>query len=111
MRTAGIVFCDREAVLREARAAADAIRSAHPEVRRVFLYGSLARGSGGPRSDIDLVVIIAGTPLPPRERAPHFTPVWPRPLDVTVYTEAEVARFASDPPPILRAALTEGLEI
>ncbi len=35
--------------------------AAVPEVRRVLLYGSRARGNHGPRSDIDLAVECRGT--------------------------------------------------
>lgn len=42
----------------DARRAAEAIAQ-DPAVRRALVYGSVARGSAGPRSDIDLIVVDA----------------------------------------------------
>ena len=42
----------------EARAAAAAIGAAHPDVARVMLFGSVARGEAVSDSDIDLVVLV-----------------------------------------------------
>ena len=44
--------------MEEARAAAAAIGAAHPDVARVMLFGSVARGEAVSDSDIDLVVLI-----------------------------------------------------
>lgn len=110
--SAGIEWVDRRAVLEEARALARSMRERHPEVRRVLLFGSFARGGGGPRSDLDLVVIVDDTELPPRERAAHYAPLSARPLDLFVYTRDEVRRLAATtPPPVLREALVHGVDL
>jgi len=111
LRSAGIVYVDRAQVLQEARDIAVALRRAHPEVLRVILYGSFAKGRGGPRSDLDVVLIVKHTPLPPRDRPAHYIPTSTRPIDLTVYTRAEVEALRAAPPPILRLALAEGIEL
>jgi len=111
LRSAGIVWVDRSQVLEEARAIARHLRARHPEVHRVVLIGSFARGQGGPRSDIDLVVFVDATPLGPRDRPAHYVPPSARPVDLVVYTSAEVARMRAAPPPILREALERGVEL
>lgn len=44
--------------LEEARRAAEAINAERPDVARVMLFGSTARGEADPDSDIDLVVVV-----------------------------------------------------
>jgi predicted nucleotidyltransferase len=109
--SAGIVWVDRARVLNEARAVARALRERHPEIQRITLIGSFARGEGGPRSDLDLVVFVQSTPLAPRERVAHYAPTSARPVDLVVYTEEEVERMRQAPPPILREVLTRGIDL
>jgi len=87
------------------------MRERHPEIQRVLLIGSFARGCGGPRSDLDLVVVVGESALSPRDRVAHYRPFSPRPLDLVVYTRSEVERMSENPPPILREALSHGLEL
>ena len=47
----------RDAVLTEARRAAQAVAAARSDVVKVMLFGSVARGEAGEASDIDLVVV------------------------------------------------------
>jgi predicted nucleotidyltransferase len=111
LSSAGIVWVDRARVLDEARAIARRLREQHPEIQRVVLIGSFARGGGGPRSDLDLVLFVHSTPLAPRERPAHYAPASTRPVDLVVYTRNEVERMRADPPPILREALTRGIDL
>jgi len=109
--SAGIVWIDRARVIDEARAIARQLRDRHPEVRRVVLIGSFARGDAGPRSDLDLVVFVDSTPVLPRDRPAHYAPASARPVDLVVYTHEEVERMRAAPPPILREALSRGVEL
>ncbi|MFN4070971.1 MAG: nucleotidyltransferase domain-containing protein [Thermus caldifontis] len=56
-----------EALLEEARAYAKRVRETLGEAQ-VYLYGSVARGSFGPESDIDLLVVSPHLPKDPLER-------------------------------------------
>ena len=87
------------------------LRARHPEIERIVLIGSFARGEGGPRSDLDLVLFVTSTSLSPRDRAAHYVPASSRPVDLVVYTREEVERFRLAPPAILREALARGLEL
>jgi predicted nucleotidyltransferase len=108
---AGIVFVDRRRVIDEARLLARRMRAAHPELARIWLVGSFARGGAGPRSDLDLVAVVADTECPPRDRAARYAPVHPRAVDLTVYTQAELDGFGAKPPSLLRAALEHGIDL
>ena len=111
MPFAGIRFVDRQAVIQEARGLAARMRAEHPEIARVILFGSFARGGGGPRSDLDFLVVVRHTSLAPRERSYHYMPLSKRPIDLFVYTETELDRFEKDPPPLLREALGNGTDL
>ena len=68
------------------------VQHIHPN--RIVLFGSQARGAGGPDSDLDLMVEMASD-LRPVDRAIAIGALFPQrrwPLDVVVYTPAEVKR-------------------
>lgn len=112
--SAGATYLNRperiDALKRAARRAAGRV----PEIRRVILFGSLVSGIPTPRSDADLVVEVGSSAhAEPRDRVPEilraFTPL-PCPLDLFVFTAAEVGRLRTDSP-ILRLALREGVRL
>src|SRR5438270_819088 len=47
----------------------------HPE--RIILFGSHVWGTPSPDSDIDLLIVVPASPLPPARRAARATPVAP----------------------------------
>jgi predicted nucleotidyltransferase len=109
LSSAGIEWIDREGIIEEAKAVARRIASEHPEVQRTILFGSLARGRGGPRSDLDIVLIVTQTSIPPRDRTSAFMPVSKRPIDLFVYTDEETTREPTAP--VLREALQNGMDL
>lgn len=97
----------REAVDVKAIAARIAERF-HP--RRIVLFGSRARGEGGPDSDVDLFIEME-TARPAPERAMEVSAVfglrhWP--LDVIVYTPEEVQQLRGVRGSLLAAIEAEG---
>jgi predicted nucleotidyltransferase len=78
-------------------------------VLRVIAYGSFARGTAGPSSDLDLLVIVPEDGLDFRRRlARLYALASPRlPCDILAYTEAELAALvpSSD---LIATALREG---
>jgi tRNA nucleotidyltransferase (CCA-adding enzyme) len=95
----------REAVVRWAQQ----ISQQRPEVARIGLFGSYARGDWGVGSDIDLVVIVHHTDMPFIRRALDYdTRGLPVGADVLVYTEDEWQRMLQEgrfAPAIEREAL------
>ncbi len=78
--------------------------------RRVILFGSLARGDVGKRSDLDLIVVLDAAPPRFLDRLALVDEALRErdvPLDVLVYTTSELAEL-SRTRPFLRRALREG---
>jgi len=77
---------------------------------RVYLFGSHARGEAGPHSDVDFLVV------EPKVEGRHAEMVrlrralrdFPAPIDVIVYSDDQVERFARTWGHVVRHALEEG---
>lgn len=78
--------------------------------RKIILFGSRARGEAGASSDWDLLVIAEST-LPRYKRA---SPLYgalsdlPEPMDILVYTPAEVDEWRGVPEAFVSTAVREG---
>ena len=82
--------------------------AAHP--LRIILFGSAAKGTMGPDSDIDLLVVVSdGTPCRQISRALYVGNIgFGFATDFVVATEHDLLAHASDPGSILPTALEEG---
>lgn len=109
--SAAIRFLDREAVVADLRRAAAGARRAHPEIDRVLLVGSLARGDWTADSDADLIVVVRREFHDLIERAPYqiFTPAIP--TDTVVCSHSEFERLAHDPASVLGQDLRYAVEL
>jgi hypothetical protein len=91
-------FLDLDQVLRDLRRAAAEAKCAHPEVAKIYLFGSLVKGNWTADSDADLIVV-ARKEFPDfvRSRAAYqiFTPAIP--TDTLVYSEREFEQLRADP--------------
>lgn len=98
-------------MLEELRRAAREARAAHPEIVRVLLFGSLARGDYSAASDADLIVVVRREFQGVLDRAPYqiHTPVIS--TDTLVYSESEFERLAADPSSFLAESLPGAIEL
>ena len=79
-------------------------------MRKVILFGSLARGDYGIRSDLDLLVILERSDKPARERLADFLQYTSNyPTDIFPLTQAEVESRLREDDPFLRRAEREGI--
>ena len=77
---------------------------------RIIVFGSTASGRAGPGSDLDLLVVME-SPLPRRRRAAPirllFSP-YPCPMDILVYTPAEIDKWYGTANHIVTEAMDTG---
>jgi len=103
---------NRDEVVGKLRRLAGELVASNPNVTRVLLFGSLATESYSPRSDADLLVVLARDERRRMERTTefilHFLPAG-CPTDVLVYTEAELEREKDEP--FLRRVLGQALPL
>jgi predicted nucleotidyltransferase len=113
--SAGAVYLDRERRIEELRAGARRAAARMPGVQRVLLFGSLVRGIPTPRSDADLLVVVAESEhREPRDRLPEvLRALMPLscPVDLFVLTAQELKRYASQGNPMVREALEHGCDL
>jgi len=101
---------DRREILTIARQTALRIAREHPEVLKIILFGSFARGDYGARSDLDLLVVLAHSDQSPQQRYTDFLRcVSNYPTDLLVLTQADLASRQADDDLFLRRALREGI--
>jgi predicted nucleotidyltransferase len=106
------VFVDRNEVLSIARDAARRIAASDPNVVRVILFGSFTRNEYGPRSDLDLLVILNSSDRPARERAAcYLRHVPPFPMDLLVITQPELEEKLASREAFLLQAIREGVQL
>lgn len=80
---------------------------------KAVVFGSHARGEADQYSDLDLV-IVTESPRPFLERHRDFSAlfdIWPRGLDLLIYTPGEIAQMLAQDNSFLQRALEEGVVI
>jgi len=77
---------------------------------KIILFGSAARGDGGPDSDADFLIIKKKTPLYGAERTRKLSRMIKRsiPVDFLVYRPEEFEKRVEMGDPFLKAILKEG---
>lgn len=113
--SAGATYLDREARVEELRRAARRAAARLPAVRRVILFGSLVSGIPTPRSDADLLVVVAESPHErPRDRVPAVLEALgelPCPVDLFVYTAGEVERLQREGDALVTTVTATGRDL
>jgi predicted nucleotidyltransferase len=87
------------------------VEAVHP--LRIVLFGSTARGTADPESDLDLLVVVAdGTPRLRTAQHLHRQMFGlPAAVDFIVATPGDLARHQANPGLIYRTILAEGKEL
>lgn len=113
--SAGATYLDREGRIEELRRAAARAAQRMKLLRRMILFGSLARGIPTPRSDADVLAIVDSSPhTEPRDRIPEvleaLSPL-PCPVDLFVITSQEAARLRAEGSSFLEMVQTTGIDL
>jgi len=84
------------------------VAAAHPD--KIILFGSRARGSARPESDFDLVVVKQSDEPPHRRDASLYLALagLNAPVDVMMFTPAEVRDWSPVPQAFITIAVREG---
>jgi predicted nucleotidyltransferase len=107
-----VTWLDRPAVLEATRKAVRALARRRPEVQRVILFGSMARGDAVPGSDVDLLMVLSECNQPFLDRIPRYKPSGiPIGVDVFPYTEEELQRMLAEGNFFIKQALSEGITV
>ena len=113
--SAGATYLDKHRRIEDLRQAARRAQARVPSIGRVILFGSLFSGTPTPRSDADLLIVVARSPhARAADRVPELlralSPL-PCPVDLFVITTDELERAQCDQSPLLREALATGLDL
>lgn len=100
-------FLNKEKVVRRLSVIASRVKRNDPNIKKIVLFGSLAKDTYTLRSDADLLIIIKNDTARFIDRIPKFSPLFidvPVPVEVFPYTERE-----SKTVPLARKAAAEGI--
>lgn len=112
LSTVGVTWFDREAVRRALDAYVGSLVRQHPEVDEVILFGSVAKGTAVPGSDVDLLLVLSAADRPFLDRMSLFLPTgFPVGVDVFPYTRVEIERMQAEGNRFVDAALREGVTL
>lgn len=107
-----VIYLDRDGTLAKVRRAATRLGKTRPEINKIVVFGSLARGEAVPGSDVDLLLVLTESNESFLDRIPLYYPAGvPIGVDVFAYTEEEIARMLSEGNSFVARALSEGLTV
>ena len=101
-------FLIREPVLEALRRTVERLRTRHPEVEAVYLFGSYASGTPTPRSDVDLLVVVNGPE--PTDLSSEFLSI-PAPVDLHLTSPIMFDALAAVGKGLPGAAVREGVRL
>jgi predicted nucleotidyltransferase len=109
MSSVRVISPDWTGILDRLQSWADDLVASDTNVLGVLLYGSLARDDHAPGSDGDLIIVVEDSQDDPADRACRLRiPRIGVPVDLTVYTDAELSHLISEKLPFLKRAMAEG---
>jgi predicted nucleotidyltransferase len=109
--SAEVRFIDLEQVIRDLRRAVAEARSRYPEIKKVFLFGSLVNGTWTADSDADVIVVVAKNFEDFFESCRYQIYTDSIPVDSLVYSEPEFNRLLADSTSFLAQNVALALEL
>jgi predicted nucleotidyltransferase len=102
------LYRDKKLLFKELKALAQELKKAHPEIKEVFVFGSIARGDYGVNSDVDLLLVLENSDKNRYfDRIPDYLDFeFPLEVEIFPFTEEELKKI-----PLARTALKEGIKL
>ncbi len=104
-------FLDYGEVLGRLRQAVREAKAKYPEIVKVFLFGSFARGDWTADSDADLIVVVGKELSGFPSRSPYYIFAAGMATDSLVYSESEFREQSQDPFSFLAGCLLSAIEL
>jgi predicted nucleotidyltransferase len=108
---AEVKFLDRDQVIRALRSAVREAKSRHPEIVRVWLFGSWVEQTWTADSDADLMVVVRQNLSGGLERSRYQIYTRVIPTDSLVYSESEFEELAREPSSFVAQNLSKAMEL
>lgn len=92
-----VFWLDREEAIRILKEKVSSILKEQRDVKKVFLFGSLAQGTAVPGSDADLLLVLSSSSKRFLDRSLQFLPYFEDvglPVDLFCYTEEELEQIS-----------------
>ena len=106
---------DRDEVFDQLQRYVQRLMKEHPEVREAVLFGSIARGEHGTRSDADVLLVLSKSSHERFfDRIPDYIEYFldaAVPVDLFPHTEDEVERMGANGNLLIKRARSEGISI
>ena len=98
MSSVVIKSIDKLGLHRAVDAYAERLLSDHPEIEEIVIFGSFAKGTYAPGSDVDVFILLRRSDKRVRDRIPDFLPgAFPVGVDIFPYTKDEVLALTGSP--------------
>jgi len=109
-----ITYLDYEQVMNQLQQAAAQLKQSNEQVVRVMLFGSLVQGNYGPRSDADVLIVLASDERRVMDRVPEYLAAFSNVsigVDVFPLTEEEIQIAIKGENMFVKRILQEGVEL
>lgn len=106
------IYRDKEELMRKLKEEAKLLKERHPEIEEIILFGSIARGDFGYKSDADILIILKKSEFERYfDRIPKYLADFdvPIPVDIFPYTKEEIERMKKKG--LVKRALEEGVKL
>jgi hypothetical protein len=104
-------FLDHGEVIRHLRQAVREAKAKYPEIVKVFLFGSFARGDWTADSDADLIVVVGKELSGFSSRSPYCIFAVGMATDSLVYSTREFEKMSRDPTSFVAQNLPSAIEL
>ncbi|MBW1697788.1 MAG: nucleotidyltransferase domain-containing protein [Deltaproteobacteria bacterium] len=101
-------FLNPEPVINELKAAVRNLKSRHPDIQAVYLFGSYASGIPGPKSDADLIIVTQESSIEDLQAAFLQVSV---PVDLYILKPATFQKKAATEKGIAAIAVRSGIKL